>query len=62
MELDNVLWERKELEEQLYIANNERQIVGKMLKELEDENDEALAKIEFLEKEVKVLMLSITIN
>lgn len=60
--MDNVLWERKELEEQLYIANNERQIVDKMLKELEDENDEALAKIEFLEKEVKVLMLSITIN
>lgn len=52
-ELENVLWDRKDLEEQLRVAIKERKMMEKMLVELEEEHDEAIVKIELLQGEVR---------
>ncbi|KAI3453918.1 hypothetical protein Pfo_010581 [Paulownia fortunei] len=54
-ELENVLWDRKELEEQLHVAVKERRMMEMMLMELEEEHDEAIVKIEVLDGEVQDL-------
>ncbi|KAK6116927.1 hypothetical protein DH2020_049302 [Rehmannia glutinosa] len=54
-ELENVLWDRKELEEKLHVAIKERKMMEMMLMELEEEHDEAIVKIELLEGEVQDL-------
>jgi len=55
IELDNLIWERKELHGQLQTADKEIRILESMLAEVEEENDKAIAKIEFLEVEVIAL-------
>lgn len=55
-ELENVIWEKKEIMGQLNMANKERIMVEAMLVELEDEHDEAIAKIELLEGEVNLFI------
>lgn len=52
-ELENVLWDRKDLKEQLRVAIKERKMMEKMLVELEEEHDEAIVKIELLQGEVR---------
>ncbi|PIN19377.1 hypothetical protein CDL12_07954 [Handroanthus impetiginosus] len=54
-ELENVLWDREELEERLHVAIKERRMMETMLMELEEEHDEAIVKIELLESEVQDL-------
>ncbi|XP_061977896.1 uncharacterized protein LOC133698827 isoform X2 [Populus nigra] len=51
IELDNLIWERKELHGQLQTADKEIRILESVLAEVEEENDKAIAKIEFLEVE-----------
>lgn len=55
IELDNLIWERKELHGQLQTADKEIRILESMLAEVEEENDKAIAKIEFLEVELQDL-------
>lgn len=55
IELDNLIWERKELHGQLQTADKEIRILESMLTEVEEENDKAIAKIEFLEVELQDL-------
>ncbi|KAK6129826.1 hypothetical protein DH2020_036412 [Rehmannia glutinosa] len=43
-ELENVLWDRKELEEKLHVAIKERKMMEMMLMELEEEHDEAIVQ------------------
>lgn len=52
IELDNLVWDRKELQCQLQTSLKEQKIFDSMLAELEEENDSAIAKIELLEGEV----------
>lgn len=53
-ELENLVWDRKELEDRLQIAVRECRIMESMLTELEDEHDNAMEKIEQLEGEVNI--------
>ena len=52
IELENLMWNRKELEDRLQMAIKERRMMETMLAEVEDEQDEAIIKIEMLEREV----------
>ena len=52
-ELENLVWDKKELEEQLSMAIKERKIMEVMLTELEEEHDQAIVRIELLEGEVR---------
>ncbi|KAL6578636.1 hypothetical protein OROMI_008852 [Orobanche minor] len=54
-ELDNILWDRKELEVKLHAAIKESKMMEAMLMELEEEHDEAIVKIEMLEGQVRDL-------
>ncbi|KAK4422436.1 hypothetical protein Salat_1825900 [Sesamum alatum] len=54
-ELENALWDRKELEMQLHVAVKERRMMETMLTELEEEHDEAIVRIELLDGEVQDL-------
>ncbi|KAL8054115.1 hypothetical protein ABFX02_05G117100 [Erythranthe guttata] len=54
-ELENVIWDRKDLEEKLSLAIKERKTIEMMLVELEEEHDEAIAKLELLQGEVQDL-------
>ncbi|KAK2661938.1 hypothetical protein Ddye_000512 [Dipteronia dyeriana] len=54
LQLETLVWDRKELEDRLQKAVKERGIVESMLAELEDEHDKAMAKIELLESEVNI--------
>ncbi|XP_057479504.1 uncharacterized protein LOC130766823 isoform X1 [Actinidia eriantha] len=53
IELENLMWNRKELEERLQMAINECRMMETMLAEVEDEQDEAIVKIEMLERELQ---------
>ncbi|KAJ0110715.1 hypothetical protein Patl1_02660 [Pistacia atlantica] len=55
LELETLVWDRKELEGYLQNAIKECKIMESMLAELEDENDKAMAKIELLEGELQCL-------
>ncbi|CAK7357260.1 unnamed protein product [Dovyalis caffra] len=55
IELDNLIWEKKELHSHLQIAVKERRILESMFAEVEEENDKTIAKIELLEVEVTTL-------
>lgn len=52
MALENLVWAKKKLDEQLKFAVNERRMVEALLVELEDEYDEAIRKMDLLEGEV----------
>ena len=45
IELENLVWNRKELEERLQMAIKECRMMEAMLAEVEDEHDEAIVKI-----------------
>ncbi|CAH9080778.1 unnamed protein product [Cuscuta epithymum] len=51
IELERVDWERRRLEKQLSVAINEHKMMALMLRELEDELDQAFLKIDQLEEE-----------
>lgn len=51
-EFENLVWDKKGVEKQLRVAIKEHKLMGLMLRELEDEHDEAIIKIEQLEDEV----------
>ncbi|KAL5708931.1 hypothetical protein ACHQM5_019674 [Ranunculus cassubicifolius] len=54
-ELENLAWEKKRLVEQLQLAVKDCRIMGTIISELEEENEDALAKIELLENELQDL-------
>ncbi|XP_073128139.1 uncharacterized protein [Henckelia pumila] len=54
-ELEEVLWERKELEKQLHMAIKECRVVDAVLTELENEHEYAIVQIELLSGEVRNL-------
>ncbi|KAL7150574.1 hypothetical protein ABFS83_05G122200 [Erythranthe nasuta] len=58
-ELENVIWDRKDLEDKLALAIKERKTMETMLLELEEEHDEAIAKLELLQGEVQDLKAEI---
>ncbi|KAF5936027.1 hypothetical protein HYC85_027156 [Camellia sinensis] len=53
IELENLVWNRKELEERLQMAIKECRMMEAMLTELEDDHDQAIVKIELLESELQ---------
>ncbi len=55
IELENLLWDRKELQEYLQTAIKERKMMELILAELEEEHDKAISKLEQLEGEVQIL-------
>lgn len=55
LELENLVWDRKILEDHLQAANRECKILESMFAELEDEHDKAIEKIELLERELQDL-------
>ncbi|CAH9137768.1 unnamed protein product [Cuscuta epithymum] len=55
IELESVDWERRRLEKQLSVAINEHKMMALMLRELEDELDQAFLKIDQLEEELRGL-------
>lgn len=59
LELETLVWDRKELEGHLQNAIKECKMMESMLAELEDENDKAMAKIELLEGEVNIILLQL---
>ncbi|KAL3743822.1 hypothetical protein ACJRO7_019001 [Eucalyptus globulus] len=52
MELENLVWERKELEERYRKAVKERKMLEFILSELEDEHEKTMARLEVLEDEL----------
>ncbi|XP_038726082.1 uncharacterized protein LOC120017086 [Tripterygium wilfordii] len=54
-ELENMVWDMKELQDRLRTALKERKIMELMLAEVEDENDKAVEKIELLKGELQNL-------
>ncbi|KAJ6711157.1 hypothetical protein OIU79_007583 [Salix purpurea] len=58
IEMDNLIWERKEIHGQFQTSVKEIRILGSMLVEVEEENDKAIAKIELLKVEVSALPFS----
>ncbi|XP_031119395.1 uncharacterized protein LOC116022705 [Ipomoea triloba] len=54
-EFENLVWDKKGVEKQLRVAIKEHKLMGLMLRELEDEHDEAIIKIEQLEDELQGL-------
>lgn len=55
IKLENLLWDRKELQEHLQTAIKERKMMELILAELEEEHDKAISKLEQLEGEVQIL-------
>ncbi|XP_055962003.1 uncharacterized protein LOC126679731 isoform X2 [Mercurialis annua] len=55
IELDNLAWDRKELQHQLHTSIKECRILESMLAEVEDENDNLIAKFELLQDELQDL-------
>jgi hypothetical protein len=55
IELENLLWDRKELQEHLQTAIKECKMMELILAELEEEHDKAISKLEQLEGEVQIL-------
>lgn len=56
IELENLAWDRKELQQHLQTAIKEHKLMELILAELEEEHDKAIAKIELLEGEVKIFL------
>ncbi|KAK1285354.1 hypothetical protein QJS10_CPB20g01069 [Acorus calamus] len=54
-QFESLVWEDKELEEQLKVVVKDHNILETVLAEIEDEHDNALIKIELLENELKEL-------
>ncbi|RWW14251.1 hypothetical protein GW17_00021991 [Ensete ventricosum] len=50
--LENLVWENKELEERLQIAMEDRKVIEMILKEIEEEHEKAVTRIDLLENEV----------
>lgn len=55
IDLENLMWDRKELEGRLKVATKEHRLMEMMLLELEEEHDKAIVKIELLESKVQDL-------
>ncbi|KAK9276367.1 hypothetical protein L1049_005900 [Liquidambar formosana] len=55
IELENLVWDTKELEERLQTAIKEHRMMELMLAELEEEHDKAIVKIELLKGELQNL-------
>ncbi|KAG1355451.1 putative Syntaxin-22 [Cocos nucifera] len=55
IQLESLIWENKELEEQLQMAVKDRKVTGALLQEIEEENEKALARIDLLENELQDL-------
>lgn len=58
LQLEGLVWDRKELGDRLQKTVKERRIIESMFAELEDEHDKAMAKIELLETEVCLRIVS----
>lgn len=54
IELENLVWDRKEMQEHLQRAIKEHKMMDLILAELEEEYDKAIAKTEQLEGEVLI--------
>lgn len=52
IQLENLVWENKELEERLLIATEDRKVIEMVLKEIEEEHEKAVTRIDLLENEV----------
>lgn len=61
-EIENLVWERKELKKRLQVAIKDKKIMQVMLAELEDEHDEAILKIEQLEGQVDIFIPVFFVN
>lgn len=57
IDLENLMWDRKELEGRLKVATKEHRLMEMMLLELEEEHDKAIVKIELLESKVMTVLL-----
>jgi len=55
IELENLVWDKKELQEHFQMAVKERKMMEILLAELEEEHDMAIANIEKLEGKVKFI-------
>ncbi|CAL9195185.1 unnamed protein product [Musa hybrid cultivar] len=55
IQLENLVWENKELEERLLIATDDRKVIEMILKEIEEENEKAVTRIDLLENELQEL-------
>ncbi|KAG9452923.1 hypothetical protein H6P81_005827 [Aristolochia fimbriata] len=55
IQLENIMWEKQEVEEHLQAALKDRQVMEAMLVEVEDEQDKTSAKIEELESALQDL-------
>ncbi|KAL5550044.1 hypothetical protein UlMin_000220 [Ulmus minor] len=55
IELENLVWDRKELQQHLQTAIKEHKMMEIILAELEDDHDKAISKIELLQSELQVL-------
>ncbi|XP_077238660.1 uncharacterized protein LOC143879881 isoform X2 [Tasmannia lanceolata] len=55
IQLESLVWENKELEEQLQIAIKDRAIMETLLAEIEEEHDKAISQIDLLENELQDL-------
>lgn len=55
IELENLVWDKKELQEHFKMAVKERKMMEMLLVELEEEHDMAIEKIEKLEGKVKFI-------
>ncbi|KAF8380842.1 hypothetical protein HHK36_028337 [Tetracentron sinense] len=55
IELENLVWDKKELEERLQIAIKDRRIIESILAEFEEEHDKAIYQIELQEGELQEL-------
>lgn len=57
IDIENLWWDRKELEGRLKVATKEHRLMEMMLLELEEEHDKAILKIELLESKVMFVLL-----
>ncbi|OVA18374.1 hypothetical protein BVC80_1833g24 [Macleaya cordata] len=55
IELENLAWDKKKLEERLHVAIQDLRIMESILEEIEDEHDKAISRIELLENELQDL-------
>ena len=53
-DLENLMWDHKELQEHFQMAVKERRMMELLVAELEEEHDMAVAKIEKLERKVTI--------
>ncbi|KAI3967747.1 hypothetical protein MKW92_032693 [Papaver armeniacum] len=53
IELENLTWDKKKLEERLRAAIQDRRVLESLLTEIEDEHDKAISKIEHLVNELQ---------